>query len=151
MSQTRCVEMSMGELCRLPLEIFWVTGGGINHGGMIGVVGCCSSTSSSICFQQAISTSDIMFYACFSLRRQERERTSVCFDTDLMIGAWHVNHEGARMTQLCVPLWHRITKNNVSKTSSLQEMRNMAHRWSRTMIANWHGRSFIYILLSHRR
>ena len=34
----------------------------------------------------------------------------MCFDTDLITGARPANHEGARMIQLYVVPWHRLSK-----------------------------------------
>ena len=125
-----------GELCRLPQECWRVNGGGIDHGDLCWGCWGCWATSSPSCYQRAISTTDIMFYACFSSGRRKRTRTSVFFNTDLVTSAQPANHEGARMIQLCVAPWHRLSVTMCSKDQihRLRGLGSLQEKASRILI-----------------
>ena len=80
--------------------------------GLLGFLGqLLLQAATSERYQQQISCSTRAFH-----RGDEKERGHPCVsNTDLVTSAQPANHEGARMIQLCVAPWHRLSITMCSK------------------------------------
>ena len=94
--------------------------------GLLGFVGqLLLQVATSERYQQQISCSTCAFH-----QGDKKEHGHPClFNTDLVTSARPANHEGARMIQLCVVPWHRLSKTmcpkhqvrRIRRLGSLQE------------------------------